>query len=148
MRQTMFLGVFEPAAELKSRSCCSSVCVAVESISDGRPLRLRRSCVFRTVDRTDGFQTHLEDLEGETECGGRPRPPPSPPLDSPSSFFLFLPLALTPLLLLFSSVPLLSILQMRFIFSSLFNFPCFILSSVFSFLSSIFIFCPFVLKIF
>lgn len=33
------------------------------------------------VDWTDGFQPHLEDLEGETERGGRPRPL----LDSPCS---------------------------------------------------------------
>lgn len=30
------------------------------------------------MDRTDGFQPRLEDLEGETERGSRPRPPSSP----------------------------------------------------------------------
>lgn len=45
----------------------------------------------RMVDWTDGFQPHLEDLEGETERGGRPRPL----LDSPcSSLFWFLLLSL------------------------------------------------------
>lgn len=45
----------------------------------------------RMVDWTDGFQPHLEDLEGETERGGRPRPL----LDSPcSSLYWFLLLSL------------------------------------------------------
>lgn len=35
------------------------------------------SGVTGEVQWTDGFQPHLEDLEGETEHGGRPRPPPS-----------------------------------------------------------------------
>ena len=45
----------------------------------------------RIVDWTDGFQPHLEDLEGETERGGRPRPL----LDSPCSSLFLISAALT-----------------------------------------------------
>lgn len=72
----------------------------------------------RIVDWTDGFQPHLEDLEGETERGSRPHPPisilqlishmTSCPFFSPNQILFQLPLFLfcttILILLLFSSL--------------------------------------------
>ncbi len=74
----------------------------------------------REVDRTDGFQPHLEELEGETDRGVRPRPPTSLP-DSPHSS-LFADFCCCCLFMLFFSFILTWRMQ-SFLFQSPFKHP-------------------------